>query len=63
MRLTGQMFSMGIAMLIFALVMGRVPITPEHYGQYLASARIAFSIFTSLCFAGIFMSLARGKVR
>lgn len=63
MRLTGQMFSMGIAMLIFALVMGRVPITPQHYGQFLASARVAFSIFTALCFAGIFMSLARGKVR
>ncbi|HSV96742.1 MAG TPA: MFS transporter [Spirochaetota bacterium] len=63
MRLTGQMFSMGIAMLIFALVMGRVPITPEHYGQFLASARIAFTIFSALCFAGIFMSLARGKVR
>lgn len=63
MRLTGQMFSMGIAMLIFALIMGRVPITPQHYGQFLASARVAFSIFTALCFAGIFMSLARGKVR
>lgn len=63
MRLTGQMFSMGIAMLIFALVMGRVPITPEHYGQFLASTRIAFTIFSALCFAGIFMSLARGKVR
>jgi EmrB/QacA subfamily drug resistance transporter len=63
MRLTGQMFSMGIAMLIFALIMGRVPITPQHYGQFLASSRVAFSIFTALCFAGIFMSLARGKVR
>lgn len=63
MRLTGQMFSMGIAMLIFAVVMGRVPITLEHYGQFLVSARIAFVVFTTLCFAGIFMSLARGKVR
>ncbi len=63
MRLTGQMFSMGIAMLIFALIMGRVPITPEHYGQFIVSARIAFAIFTVLCFAGIFMSLARGKLR
>lgn len=63
MRLVGQMFSMGIAMLIFALVMGRVPIAPEHYGRFLASARLAFSVFSALCFAGIFMSLARGKVR
>lgn len=63
MRLTGQMFSMGIAMLIFAVVMGRVPITPEYYGQFLVSTRIAFAVFTALCFAGIFMSLARGRVR
>jgi EmrB/QacA subfamily drug resistance transporter len=63
MRLIGQMFSMGIAMLIFALVMGRVPIMPEHYGQFLTSVRIAFTVFSILCFAGIFMSLARGKVR
>ena len=63
MRQTGQMLSMGIAMLIFAMVMGRIPITPEHYGQFITSARIAFAIFTALCFAGIFMSLARGRVR
>ncbi len=63
MRLSGQMLSMGIAMLIFALVMGRVPISPEHYGQFLVSARSAFAVFTALCAAGIFMSLARGRVR
>ncbi|PJB50246.1 MAG: MFS transporter [Chloroflexi bacterium CG_4_9_14_3_um_filter_45_9] len=62
MRLTGQMLSMGIAMLIFAVYIGRVQITPEYYPLFLTSAKIAFIIFASLCFGGIFASLARGKV-
>ena len=63
MRLIGQMFSMGIAMLIFSVLMGKVQITPEHYPSLLASAKLAFTIFAILCFGGIFASLARGKVR
>ncbi len=63
MRLTGQMLSMGIAMLIFALYIGRVEITPGYYPLFLKSTQIAFGIFAVLCFAGIFASLARGKVR
>ena len=35
MRLTGMMFSMGIAMFIFSLYIGRVEITPEYYPQFL----------------------------
>lgn len=63
MRLVGQMFSMGLAMLVFAVVIGRVEITPEVYAQFLTSVRIAFIAFAALCFAGIFASLARGRVR
>ena len=63
MRLTGQMLSMGIAMLIFAIYIGKVQITPEHYSLFLTSMKTAFVIFTVLCFGGIFTSLARGKVR
>ncbi len=63
MRLTGQMFSMGIAMLVFALRIGRVQITPEHFGAFLASARIIFTGSAVLCLGGVFASLARGKVR
>lgn len=62
MRVTGQMFSMGIAMVVFALVMGRVEITPQYYPQFLDSIKIAFSIFAFLCFFGIFSSLIRGKM-
>ncbi len=63
MRLTGQMLSMGIAMLIFAIYIGRVQITPEYYSLFLSSAKTAFTVFAVLCFVGIFASLARGKVR
>jgi len=63
MRLIGQMLSMGLAMLVFAVVIGRVEITPEVYAQFLSSVRIAFIVFAALCFAGIFASLARGRVR
>jgi MFS family permease len=63
MRLTGQMLSLGIAMLIFAIYIGRVQITPEHYPLFLKSAKVAFVVFAALCFGGIFASLARGKVR
>lgn len=63
MRLIGQMLSMGIATLIFALYIGKVEITPERYSLLLTSVRTAFIIFTLLCLGGVFASLARGKVR
>ena len=63
MRLTGQMLSMGIAMVIFAFHIGGARITPEYYPLFLTSVKTAFIIFAVLCFGGIFASLARGKVR
>ncbi|MGZ5469073.1 MAG: MFS transporter, partial [Candidatus Aminicenantales bacterium] len=61
MRLTGQMFSSGIVMMIFALVMGQAAIEPSVYPLFLRSAHIAFVFFAVLCFAGVFASLARGN--
>ncbi|MEW6326733.1 MAG: MFS transporter [Thermodesulfobacteriota bacterium] len=63
MRMTGQMLSMGVVMLLFAAYIGRVPITPPYYPLFLKSVKSAFVIFSALCFAGIFASLARGKLR
>ncbi len=63
MRLIGQVLSLGIVMVIFAIYIGRVQITPEYYLLFLESVKIAFIIFTCLCFGGIFASLARGKLR
>ena len=63
MRQIGMMFSMGIAMLIFAIYIGRVEITPEYYPVFVNSIKVAFVIFAVLCFVGIFASMARGKVK
>jgi EmrB/QacA subfamily drug resistance transporter len=62
MRLTGQMLSMGIAMLIFAVHIGHTQITPEYYPLLLKSTRSAFIFFGILCSGGVGASLARGKV-
>lgn len=35
MRLTGQMLSLGVAMLVFAVYLGRVQITPEYYPLFM----------------------------
>ena len=61
MRLTGQMFSMAIVLLIFNSRIGKVKITPELYPQFLAGMRSAFIVFTVLSVIGVFASLARGR--
>lgn len=63
MRQVGMSFSMGIAMLLFAIYIGRVEITPEYYPLFLSSTKIAFIIFTALCCGGIFASLVRDKTQ
>jgi len=60
-RLVGQMLSMGVAMMIFAILIGQVEITPQYYPQFTQSLHWAFILFTVLCVIGIFFSLARGK--
>ncbi|MGA2158903.1 MAG: MFS transporter [Dehalococcoidia bacterium] len=63
MRLVGQMLSVGIVMLMFAMFIGQVQIGPANYPLFIVSSKTAFIVFTVLCFAGIFASLARGKSR
>jgi len=63
MRLLGQMLSMGIAMLILAIFIGKVQITIEYYPAFIKSLRTVFFIFAVLCFGGIFASSKRGKLR
>jgi EmrB/QacA subfamily drug resistance transporter len=61
MRLVGQMLSMGVAMMLFAIFIGRVEITPAYYPQFITSMHYAFVFFTVLCVFGIAASLKRGK--
>ena len=63
MRLVGQMLSMGIAMVIISVFVGRVMITPEVGTQILMSIQTGFTFFALLCCCGIFFSLVRGSVR
>jgi EmrB/QacA subfamily drug resistance transporter len=60
-RLLGQMLSMGITMMLFAVVIGRVEITPDCYPQFISSLRYAFALFAVLCVIGTWASLMRGK--
>jgi len=62
MRLTGQMSSMGITMLIFAVILGDQPISGANSFLLLKSTRFIFAILAVICCGGIFASLARGKM-
>jgi MFS family permease len=62
MRMVGQMFSMGIAMLLLALFVGRVQLTPNQHAGLLPAMKAAFVVFAVLCLGGVFASLARGKL-
>jgi len=61
MRLIGQMMSMGIAMMLIALFLGRQSINPQTYPGLLKSMKTGFIIFSGLSILGIFASLARNK--
>lgn len=62
MRLLGQMFSMGMVMLILSLFIGREPVGDHNIEYFILSVRVVFVLFFILCFGGIFASYARGKV-
>jgi MFS family permease len=62
MRLTGQMFSMGITMLVFAVILGSQSISDATNPLLLKSIRIIFATLSVICCGGILASLARGKV-
>lgn len=62
MRMIGQMFSMGIVIVIFSIFIGDHQITPAVKTLFLTSSRTAFLLFSVLCFFGIFASISRGKI-
>jgi EmrB/QacA subfamily drug resistance transporter len=61
MRMVGQMLSMGIAMMLIALYIGKQTINPSTYPGLISGMRTGFVIFSLLSFLGIFASLARNK--
>lgn len=62
MRMMGQMISMAIVIVIFSVIIGKAEIKPENHEQLIVSVRIAFALFSFLCFVGMFASLSRGKM-
>lgn len=61
MRMVGQMMSMGIAMMLISLYIGKQPISPATYPGLISAMRTGFLIFSVLSVFGIFASLARNK--
>ena len=62
MRILGQMSSMTLMALIFALVIGQVEITPSNYRNLEQAISICFAVSACLCVPGCIFSLARGQV-
>jgi EmrB/QacA subfamily drug resistance transporter len=58
---TGQLLSMGVVLLIFAVYLGNVPITFQYYMTFLKSLNVAFLVYTVVCFAAIFALIFMGK--
>jgi EmrB/QacA subfamily drug resistance transporter len=63
MRMLGQMMSMGIALMLISLYIGRQAINPETYPGLISAMRSGFIIFSILSVLGIFASLARHEKR
>lgn len=61
MRLTGQAFSMGIAIMAISLVVGNVKLSPAVHTELIGSMRITFIICFVLCLFGIYASSVREK--
>ncbi len=61
MRMIGQMMSMGIAMMLLSVYIGKQTINPSTYAGLLKGMRTGFLIFSILSVLGIFASLARNK--
>ena len=61
MRMVGQMMSMGIAMMLIALYIGKQTINPTTYPGLISAMRTGFVIFSILSVIGIFASLARNE--
>jgi MFS family permease len=61
MRMVGQMLSMGIAMMLISLFIGKQTITPSTYPGLLSGMKTGFVIFSILSVLGIIASLARNN--
>ena len=61
MRTVGQAMSMGILTLVFAFVMGDVPIVEQYYPLLISSCQMTCLVCVVLCIASVFASLVGMK--
>ena len=61
MRMIGQMMSMGIAMMLLSLYIGKQTINPSTFPGLISAMKTGFIIFSGLSVCGIFASLARNE--
>jgi hypothetical protein len=62
MRLLGQMLSMTVTAMTFAMLLGHGDIDPSRYDAFLRSVRICFTASAFFCSVGIWFSLSRGTL-
>ena len=62
MRILGQLGSMGVVAMAFALTLGRTEITPEAHGALGDALRLSFLFGVALCVPALWCSLARGRL-
>jgi hypothetical protein len=62
MRSIGQMLSMGIAMLMLSVYVGKTAITAQTISRLLSGTKTALAVFAALCFVGLLASIARGNL-
>ena len=62
-RVFGQMSSMGVVTLVFALLLGPVQFTQDLHGPLLNSIKVSLIAGSVLCCFGIYFSLKRGNIR
>ncbi len=62
MRLIGQLLSMALTMSIISFF-NNAATNPLNHFTFTEAANTTFKVFTIICFAGVFVSLARGKVK
>jgi EmrB/QacA subfamily drug resistance transporter len=62
MRILGQMSSMVLVTLVFALLIGQVQIQPENYASLQQAIRLCFMIAAGLCIPGFISSFIRGRM-
>ena len=63
MRVVGQMLSMGMALVLLSLILGKAPVEASTASLFLAAQQWGFGISAVLCALGILASLARGSAQ